>query len=142
MSYRVTIACPEEFINAANQYALTIGLSLADVNTFSKKRIFEDKDGNLYSVSSGMVSNNFPNKAQSDLTDLVNEKGANLSQVNTIQSKLVIWYPLINEETGEYEIDPPKASSNKLTAIIHSDVNVALSLLGLERKETEEYFIK
>ena len=46
---RITIACPENLIPDANQFAMVLGLSANDINTFAKVRL-EDSGGELYSV--------------------------------------------------------------------------------------------
>ena len=57
MSYdhRITLAVPEAFISDANNLAACVGLSHADLNTFTEAS-WQDAQGNLYSVCSAQVT--------------------------------------------------------------------------------------
>lgn len=50
-THRLTLAVPEQLIPQANQLALIMGESAADVNTFTQAS-YEDTDGNKYAVCS------------------------------------------------------------------------------------------
>lgn len=52
--HRVTLACPESLIPAANQLALIVGESAGDDQTFSTPS-YQDSQGNKYAVASTVV---------------------------------------------------------------------------------------
>ncbi len=57
MSYdhRITVACPESLMSDGNHLAACVGLSEADLNTFTGAS-WQDASGNLYAVCSAQVT--------------------------------------------------------------------------------------
>lgn len=51
MTLRITIVCPESMIDDANQFALCVGNSAADAQTFQRAG-WEDQDGRKYAMAS------------------------------------------------------------------------------------------
>jgi len=136
MSMRVTIATPEALIGAANQLALTTGLSEADVNTFGEPK-WEDADGNLYSVASGLVSDDYPQIAASDLTDRCEAAGADQTLAETAQAAVVVRAPELDPDTGELTTQPPQATPTTIVAIIWPDWRQAAAWMGLTKLKPE-----
>jgi hypothetical protein len=68
---RVTIAVPEEFRPIAAELAGALGLSEADRNTFEPgfSLLTEDSEHTSYRVASGIVSSDWPTRAQSPLVE-------------------------------------------------------------------------
>jgi len=136
MSMRVTIATPEVLRDEANQLALATGLSEADVNTFGEPK-WEDADGHLYSVSSGLVSDDYPQVAASDLTALCEASGADQVLAEAAQAAVSVWVPEYDEETGELVSAPPKATPANIVAIIHPNGRRAVEWMGLTNLKPE-----
>jgi len=106
MSMRVTIATPAALRDEANELALATGLTSFDVRTFREPQ-WEDAAGNLYSLSSGIVSDLYPQIAASDLTDRCEATGADQALAEAAQAVVVVWAPEYDEETGGLVSAPP-----------------------------------
>lgn len=52
--HRMSLAVPQALMPQANNLALIVGLSAADINTFTAAN-WQDKDGNLYAVCSTAI---------------------------------------------------------------------------------------
>jgi hypothetical protein len=66
---RATIAVPKNLINQANQLACIMGESSADINTFTNAD-YQDAAGNLYAVSSAVVTDSFIAKQSAGITSI------------------------------------------------------------------------
>ncbi len=93
---RVTIACPEEHIEKANQYARCVGRSEHDDKTFSPA-YWVDSSNRRYSVASGIVSDDFEEKALSELVEP--EWGCNLALA--IEAQVLIQQGIIAYVKGD-----------------------------------------
>jgi len=136
MSIRVTIATPEVLLDEANQLALATGLSPADVMTFGEPK-WEDAAGNLYSLSSGVVSDLYPQIAASDLTALCEATGADQALAEAAQAVVVVWAPEYDGETGELVSAAPQATPDTITAIIHPSPFTAIGFMGITKVPQE-----
>jgi len=136
MSMRVTIATPEVLRDEANQLALATGLSSADVKTFGEPQ-WQDATGNLYSLSSGIVSDMYPQIAASDLTDRCEATGADQTLAEAAQAVVVVWAPEYDEETGGLVSAAPQATPTNIVAIIYPDWRQAVEWMGLFPKITD-----
>ena len=83
---RLTIACPEAFIEAANHYAMCLGASEAERYTYGEPS-WVDSEGNRYACASLEVSDSFIEAAFAPLTrptwdteDIVNLEAASTAQ--------------------------------------------------------------
>lgn len=119
----LTISCPEAYITKANNLARCIGYSEADGETFTSAS-YQDIDGNLYAVASGLVQPAFVTDAMSPLIEPA--WGADMIQANEAQAIIEIW-------TEESEVQT--VSPNKIVAIIGYEVQKSLSMLKLIIKE-------
>lgn len=89
-THRVTIICPESLIPDANQLALVVGESAADDQTFGAAS-YSDVDGNLYAVSSTVVTDTFQGKATTLLVAPAHAPGADLAAAGRAQAALYIY---------------------------------------------------
>ena len=117
---RVTIFVPEAMIADANQLALCLGQSAADVNTFGSTW-YRDAGGNRYAVASTLAKAGFPDAAASPLSAPDFAPDADLSAAGRAQAALVIYSPQ----------SPIQADPSHILAIIHDDAQAAISLAGV-----------
>lgn len=122
---RVTIAVPEAHIPDANQLAVCLGNSAADVGTFGSAK-FQDGSGNLYSVASTLATDVFPVAAASQLVAPAFAPDVDLVAAGRAQALIVTHTP--NPET-----EAPQASPDKIIAIIHDKAMEAVDMMGLSR---------
>ena len=107
----VTVACPVGMVDAGNQFALTVGLTEADVDTFGDHSR-ETIGGNDYYLASLNARASFMHVPYADLSDAATDKGATLAQAETAQDALVIW------EEGDGDVPAP--APDKLTVIVQA----------------------
>lgn len=103
----VTIACPVAMIDDANQLALTIGLSPADVETFGK--VIRTFNGQDYAITNLRARRSFLYMPQVDLSAKATEKGADPVAVETMRALLQVW-------AGDGP--PPSADPDGLVVIV------------------------
>lgn len=126
---RVTIICPEQMRDDANNLAAVLGFSAADLNTFGAPD-YQDAMGNLYSVASTLARATFPSNATSalvrpawDASDEAVTYAVNMAGANRAQRALVIYNPEA----------PVPANPSLLLAIVDDDPLVALSNAGVSK---------
>ena len=119
-NHRVTIACPSQHTDAANQLALALGESPADVNTFGAAS-WQDAQGNLYSVCSFVCTEQWLAAATGTLPQ---RNEADLAQAKQAQELLAL--------------NPEAVSPGTIAYAVDHDPLAALAALGLTRIETEE----
>lgn len=124
-NHRVTTVCPSAHTGAANQLALTLGESPADVNTFGTPG-WQDAQGNLYSVCSFVCTDLW---LQAVTLPLQERHDADLEAATRAQDLLVIYTPEGEEHTP--------ASPDTLLAYCHGNALEALEMMGLIRIEEE-----
>ena len=103
----LTIACPLAMIDAANQLALTIGLSPADVQTFG--RVVKTIGGQSYAIANLRARPSFVYVPHVDLSAKATEKGADPVAVEDMRALLVVW-------AGDGP--PPQADPAKMVVIV------------------------
>ena len=125
---RITIACPEALIPAANTLAMTLAFSEADSLTF-RATDWCDASGNRYAACSFEAAPGWVERALEllvrpawDLDDLVDIEAAGVAQ-----SALVVWQPNIEGD------QPPPARPMAISVVLGLDGLSALSALGLAR---------
>jgi len=111
---RLTIACPAAMIADANQFARCTGYGPADDKTFGAAS-WQDAEGNLYSVSSGLVADAYASDATSPLVEP--EWGCDMDAANRAQAALTVG---------------GAANTSHIVAVFGS-VNDALAALGVSR---------
>ena len=111
---RLTIACPEALIQDANQLALAIGLSPADVDTY-RVPCWQDAEGNLYAACSLIPS---PAWIETSLQPLAQpswaapgEEPVDLEAASRAQALVVLWVP------SEEHPTPPLANPSMILAV-------------------------
>ncbi|WP_371170285.1 hypothetical protein [Aliiroseovarius sp. 2305UL8-7] len=130
MTLRITIACPESRIADANQFALCLGYSSADVQTF-QGAMWEDADGARYALASLLASAHFPQVATSELLAPTHAPNADIASATRAQMALEVWTP---EMPGPF----PTLTPEKLVAVIGLDAGLAIPLLGLTPVPVED----
>lgn len=116
---RVTIACPEVFISAANHLARCIGLGPEDDQTYGLPS-WQDEAGNKYAVASVVVGEGFVVAATTELSEPA--WGCDLQRARFAQSKVRINEP---------------ASPETISAVFDENPQSALSLLGVKQIQSE-----
>ena len=131
---RLTIACPEALIQDANQLALAIGLSPADVATY-RVPSWQDSEGNLYAACSLIPS---PEWVQTSLQPLQQpswaaegEEPVDLEAASRAQALITLWMP------SEEHPTPPLASPEIILAVAGDDGVAMLAAMGLTRVEED-----
>ena len=103
----VLVACPVAMVDEGNQFALTVGLTAADVETFGK--MTTTIGGEDYYIASLSARATFMYAPFADLTDDAKDKGADLTKVELAQNALVVW-------GGDGDVPAPVA--DKITVIV------------------------
>lgn len=123
---RVTIFVPEAMIADANQLALCLGQSAADVDTFGAAA-WQDARGNRYAVSSTVAKAAFPAAAAFPLTAPEFAPGADLTAAGRAQAALVIHDPQ----------SPLQADPSRVLAVINDDAQAAVAIAGVSCVDAE-----
>jgi hypothetical protein len=128
----LTIAVPSAHVADANQFAMVIGYSIADGQTYGAPT-WQDSAGNLYSAASLTVSSGFVQAATTALQRPAwdTEEVVDLVAASRAQALVVLW--LDGSDTTA-----PQANTNSITAIGGMSGLDALTAMGLTRVQTEE----
>lgn len=110
---RLTFACPAAHIADANQLARVVGYGPDDDQTYGEPQ-YQDADGNLYAVASGLVEPSFVTTATSPLAEP--EWGADMDAAQRAQALAALGEP---------------AAADHIAAVVGDDVAEALAFLGL-----------
>lgn len=117
---RITIACPAQYIQDANQLAACLGFSMADAETYGPA-VWQDSTDNLYSCASLDVSEEWFIAAQQPLIrpnwDIDNQ--IDMSAASRAQTLIVV----------SQEAVP--ATPSKITVIAGMEGIAALSAMGV-----------
>lgn len=117
---RITLVVPSALMAQANQLALCLGQSPFDGQSFGAP-LYQDAQARLYSVASGLVSENFVQSALEPLK--MPAWPVDLEVAKRAQAVIVIKDP-------EH---PTPLMDTEISAIFHEDSAEVLSLLGLIR---------
>ena len=122
----LTIATPEAYIDIANHYAMALGYSTADGETY-RTPSWQDAQGNLYAVASLPVTEGFIGAATSALTQPLWDTDSVVDMVKAAQAQALVslWVP------SEDNPLPPQATPNQILAILGMDGLGAVSAMGL-----------
>ncbi|MCK0141184.1 hypothetical protein [Aliiroseovarius sp. F20344] len=123
MTLRITIACPEELIGDANQFALCVGSSAADAQTFSQA-IWEIKQGDRFALASLLAGDSFPVAASQPLKAPHHAPDMDLAAATQAQMKLEVWSPTVSNT-------PPALNKTTILAVVGIEPKFALPLLDL-----------
>jgi len=123
---RITIACPAAHVDIANHYAMALGYSEADGETY-RNPSWEDADGNLYAVASLPVSNGFVSAATSQLQrpEWDTDEVIDMDKAAQAQGLVLLWMP------NEDYLYPPQANPSQIVAILGIGGQEAISAMGL-----------
>ena len=114
----ITIACPEAMIPDANQLALCLGYGPDDDKTFGLP-LWQDAQGNRYSIASGLVGENFQQTATSPLVEPA--WGCDMDAARRAQA--------VTRIGGT-------ADPSRLVAVFGDDPQAAIAVLGLAQVDT------
>jgi hypothetical protein len=103
----VLVACPVGMGDEGNQFALTVGLTSADDQTF--RDVVETIGGEDYYIASLSARATFMHIPYADLADAAKEKESNLAMSEVAQDALVIW-------AGDGDVPAPTPAT--LTCIV------------------------
>jgi hypothetical protein len=128
----LTISVPSAHVADANQFAMALGYSAADGQTYGDPT-WRDTASNLYSAASLTVSGGFVQAATTALQRPAwdADKVVDLAAASRAQALVVLW--LNGSETTA-----PQANTNSITAIGGMSGLDALTAMGLTRVQTEE----
>jgi hypothetical protein len=123
---RLTLAVPESLITEANQLALIMGESAADVNTFTIAT-WQDAGGNLYAVASAVSKPIVVQALSTGLPDPLpsHAENADIALAQQALDAIVVF------DTGVL------ADTDIIVLAIDNDPLTALAEMGLTRVETE-----
>jgi hypothetical protein len=126
--HRLTVACPEELVEAANHLALAIGEGPGDFYSFGVPQ-WQNEDGTRFSVISTAATNLLFAYAGSQLQkrDFAPEEWS-AEKAFEAQSVTQIWFGP-SEEAPEV----PKAEKGKLLGVVGDDIFGILAAMGLSR---------
>ncbi|MHA6265713.1 hypothetical protein [uncultured Aliiroseovarius sp.] len=130
MTVRITIACPERFIADANQFALCVGNTRADANTFSAA-LWEDGTGGRFALASLLAAEHFAVVATSPLTPPAHAQDADMQAAGRAQKILEVWSPL---SPGAF----PSLSADRILAIVGLEAGLTIPLLKVSPIPIEE----
>ena len=127
---RLTIATPAEYADIANHYAMVLGYSQADANTYSNKS-WQDTQGNLYTCASLPVGVNFVTNATSALVrpEWDTEGIIDMTKAAQAQALVLLWVP------NDQDPYPPRATPAQIVAILGMDGLDAIDAMGLTTVE-------
>ncbi len=123
---RITAAASATIIDAANHYAMCIGMSEAEADTYQGLN-WQDAQGNLYAATSFMVRPEWLGAAQSPLVRPVWDTGnvIDMTLASQGQAALRFWAP-------DMITAAPLATPDTLTAYANCGIQEALGVMGLE----------
>jgi len=129
---RLTLACPVDLCDDANQLAAARGLSMADATTFGPPA-WQDSAGNLFSCASLEVSEEWLAETQQPLVrpawDV--DEQIDLAAAARAQARIVLW------QAGD-EGPVPLAGLGALTAVAGIEGVAAVEAMGLRQVSNEE----
>lgn len=117
---RITAAASETILAAANQYAMVIGLSEAEEDTYIGLN-WQDAQGNLYAATSFLVRPEWLQAAQAPLVRPAWDTG------NVIDMALAV----TGQAALRFSLSPIVASPSQITAIGGMDSLDAMAAMGL-----------
>ena len=129
---RITAAASATIIDAANQYAMCIGQSAAEIDTYQGLN-WQDAEGNLYAATSFMVRPEWLVAAQEPLVRPAWDTTGIVDMVLAEQGQAALrfWSP-------DMDTPAPLAALGSLTAYANSGIQEALGMMGLvARSDTE-----
>jgi hypothetical protein len=125
----LTIACPEQHIDRANQYAMAKGWSIADGLTYRAPRY--ERDGVQYSVTSVLLEQ----FAADPFEECTRPEWDADEVIDLVAANEVI--ALLDVHSYDPEV-PVTPDPDKLTVITGPEPLVALAHMGLVLMETQE----
>ena len=130
---RLTIICPAQHRDDANHYAMALGESEADGLTYGEPA-WQDASGNLYSVASLPVSEDFIDRATGTLErpEWDNEPyGISMAAAERAQALVQVW------QATEDDDQPPQADTGTILAMAGDDPLGLLGAAGLAKGATD-----
>lgn len=128
---RITAAAPADLVYDCNQYAMALGFSEADGETYRGLN-WQDSLGNLYAAASFDAREEWIFSAQSSLVRPEWDVNEIIDMDAAIKAQQSLIFYVINDEYAA-----PKANPLNLVAIAGCEGIEALSLMGLTTKLDE-----
>ena len=131
--WRVSVACPESLMTAANHLAVAVGEMAGDFYTFTNAG-YQDAQGNKYAVMSTVVTELFFVYSGSMLTkrDFAPDEWS-FELASLAQSKVNLWMG-----PTEQQPDPPLANPLQIVGVVGDDAQAAISAMGLTMTAQDE----
>ena len=123
---RLTIATPAALIDIANHYAMTLGYSRADADTY-RNTSWQDANGSLYTCASLPIGPNFVTNATSALVRPEWDTGniIDMTKAAQAQALVALWMP------NDHDPYPPQANPAQIVAILGMGGLDAIEAMGL-----------
>jgi hypothetical protein len=130
---RLTIICPAAHRDDANHYAMALGESEADGQTYGEPA-WQDASGNLYSVASLPVSEGFIERATGTLERPewdVEPYSISMAAAGRAQALVQVWQPTEDDD------QPPQADAETILAMVGDAPLELLAQAGLTKEATD-----
>ena len=129
----ITIAVPAAHVSDANNLAMVLGYGPPDEQTYGEP-VWQDADGNLYSVTSLTAVPVFVTNALSPLERPewdVEPYRVNMAAANRAQALVTFW------QASEEAPEPPQAAPDRIVAVAGTEGLAAVAAMGLTRIEAK-----
>jgi hypothetical protein len=131
--WRISVACPESLMTAANHLAVAVGEMAGDFYTFTNAN-HQDANGNRYAVMSTVVTELFFVYSGSQLTERdFAPDGWSFKLASEAQAKVNLWMG-----PTEQQPTPPLANTLQIVGVVGDDALAAISAMGLTMVPEEE----
>ena len=123
---RLTIATPSAHVDTANHYAMVLGYSQADADTYCNTS-WQDANGDLYTCASLPIGPNFVTNATAALVrpEWDTENIIDMTKAAQAQALVLLWMP------NDRDPYPPRATPAQIVAILGMDGLDAIDAMGL-----------
>jgi hypothetical protein len=122
---RLTVACPEAFMDDAQHLAMALAEGPADARTYRNPN-WRDSQGNAYAVASFEAGASWLLSAKEALHRPAWDADADidLGKARNAQDKILVW-------SRQDDVAPPAADPSRITLIAGLEGRAALQVLGL-----------
>ena len=126
--YRLTVACPQALMEAANHYAVAIGEMAGDFTSFVQTK-YEDAQGRKYSVISTACTDLLFAFAGGELEKRpFAPPGWSKAKAQQAQAAVDLWFGPTQQQPN-----PPPARPGKIVGVVGNDPQAAIAAMGLTK---------